>query len=258
VAERQSLSIGDEFRLLVALHDRGLPVPTPRRYDDSGAIFDHPYCVLDYVDGEPLVDSDDPAATGRAFAAALAAVHSVDAADPACAGLPARTDMVARLLARPPAHLDVTLREGFLRELLLARWPPPEPARAVLLHGDFWVGNLLWRHHRIVALIDWEEAGTGDPLTDVATTRLDLLWAFGPPAMTAFTDHYLAVTAGDGTGLALWDLVAGLRPAGAFSSWVADWADFGRPDMNAATMRQRHRWFCDGALAALGLSGPDD
>jgi hypothetical protein len=28
--------------------------------------------------------------------------------------------------------------------------------------------------------------------------------------------------------------------------------------MNAATMRDRHRSFCDAALAALGLAGPPD
>ena len=31
--------------------------------------------------------------------------------------------------------------------------------------------------------------------------------------------------------------MAALRPAGAFSGWVADWADFGRGDMTATTMR---------------------
>ena len=84
----------------------------------------------------------------------------------------------------------MALREGMLRQLLHRHWPPPVPERTVLLHGDFWAGNLLWRDATIVAVIDWEEAATGDPLTDVATTRLDLLWAFGPGAMTAFTDHY--------------------------------------------------------------------
>jgi aminoglycoside phosphotransferase (APT) family kinase protein len=110
-----------------------------------------------------------------------------------------------------------------------------------------------------VAVIDWEEAATGDPLTDVATTRLDLLWAFGPEAMTAFTDHYFSLTSVDPTpldpaALALWDLVAAIRPAGAFSAWVADWADFGRPDMNATDMRASLRWFADRALVALGLA----
>jgi aminoglycoside phosphotransferase (APT) family kinase protein len=276
-AERRSLSIGDEFRLLLSLEARGLRVPTPRLFDDSGTIFDHPYSVFDYVEGSPRVSSSDPAATGRSFADELASVHDVDLSTIDVAGLPRRTEEIGRQLEAPPgegneaevnedggAHGGGDGGDGFLRELLRTRWPPPEPDRRVLLHGDFWAGNLLWRDDEIVAVIDWEEAATGDPLTDVATTRLDLLWAFGPEAMTAFTDHYFSLTSVDPTSvdptsvdpgaLALWDLVAAIRPAGVFSAWVADWADFGRPDMNATDMRARLRWFADQALGALGLS----
>lgn len=260
---RRNLSLADECRLLRALRDRGLPTPTPLLYDDSATVLDQPYAVFDYVDGSPRVETSDPAGTGRCFASALAAVHQIDGPSDVCAGLPRRVDAVSRLLAEPPPReLDETLREGFLRDLLAAHWPPPEPNRLVLLHGDFWVGNLLWRDDQIVALIDWEEASVGDPLADVATTRLDLLWAFGREAMTAFTDHYLLLTStgesGPGPsrirppGLALWDLVAALRPAGFFSAWVADWAAFGRPDMNAATMRESHRFFLNQALRAFG------
>jgi aminoglycoside phosphotransferase (APT) family kinase protein len=250
-AERGSLSMADEFGLLVALHHLGLPTLVPLLLDDSGRIFDHPYAVYDYVDGSPRVTTTDPVGTGRAFAAQLAVVHGVDGSHDACAGLPSRTADVGRRLAADPEAPDEAMGEEFLRHVLRTRWPPPKPDRTTLLHGDFWAGNLLWRDDAIVAVIDWEEAATGDPLTDVATTRLDLLWAFGAESMSAFTDHYLSLTSVSPDQLALWDVAAGLRPAGAFSSWVADWADFGRPDMNARTMRQRHRWFIDQALEAL-------
>jgi aminoglycoside phosphotransferase (APT) family kinase protein len=249
--ERRSLALGHEFRLLVALRTFGLPVPSPRLFDDSGTIFDHPYCVLEYVEGSHRVESSDPAATGRLFATQLAAIHRVDGARPELSALPARTEKVGRVLVHPPDHLDDSLDEGTVRRHLLSRWPPPEPDRPVLLHGDFWVGNLLWRGDEIVAVIDWEDASTGDPLTDVATTRLDLLWAFGPQSMAAFTDHYLTLTGRSSTGLALWDLVAALRPAGILSAWGADWIAFGRPDITAVTLRTDHRWFLDQALAAL-------
>jgi aminoglycoside phosphotransferase (APT) family kinase protein len=255
-APRSSLSIADEFGLLLDLRALGLPTPTPRLLDDSGTIFDHPYAVYDYVDGSPRVHTSDPAGTGRSFAVQLAAVHQVDGAAAACSRLPRRTDIVGRLLAEPPPRLDAAMHEGFLRHLLTTVGPPPDPDRTTLLHGDFWAGNLLWRHDRIVAVIDWEEASVGDPLTDVATTRLDLLWAFGPLSVAAFTEHYLSLTSLDPSRLPWWDLVAALRPAGAFSGWVADWADFGRGDMTATTMRAQHRWFVDQALQALGLEGP--
>jgi aminoglycoside phosphotransferase (APT) family kinase protein len=265
---RTSLSLVAEFRLLVSLRGRGLPCPNPRLFDDSGTIFDEPVAVYDFVDGAPRVRTSDPVATGRAYADQLLSIHAVAATSDAGEGLPDRTAVVARDLAAPASvaeDFEMGRPVGYLRELLRARWPPPAPRRPCLLHGDFWAGNLLWKNDHIVAVIDWEDASVGDPMTDLATTRLDLLWAYGSAAMDAFTDRYLSARSvagtrlpprGDSSTLALWDLVAALRPAGVFSAWVADWADFGRPDMNAPTMRAQHRAFLDQALGALGVIDP--
>jgi len=251
-AQRARLSIADQFSLLLRLHPLELPTPTPRLLDDSGTIFTEPYSVFDYVDGAPVTTSSDPAETGRAFATQLAAVHRVDLTLMAPVVLPDRADNVARDLASAPPVADERMREGLVRRLLGDRWPPPAPDRTTLLHGDFWAGNILWRDGAIVAVIDWEEAGTGDPLADVATTRLDLLWAYGAGAVSAFTDHYFFLTELDRAPLAVWDLAAALRPAGNLSLWAADWADFGRPDIDASRLRADHRSFLDQALEALG------
>ena len=65
----------------------------------------------------------------------------------------------------------------------------------MLLHGDFWPGNILWRYGQLVAVIDWEDAALGDPLADVANSRLEILWAFGIDAMQSFTHYYQSLTA---------------------------------------------------------------
>jgi hypothetical protein len=44
---------------------------------------------------------------------------------------------------------------------------PARRADWVLVHGDYRVGNLVWRAGRIVAVLDWEGAGIGDPLEDL-------------------------------------------------------------------------------------------
>jgi aminoglycoside phosphotransferase (APT) family kinase protein len=259
-----ALSLAEQFGLLVVLHDRGLPVPPPVLYDDSGRIFPRPYAVFDYVDGTPRMTTSDPEGTGRKFADQLAAIHQLELdrimTDLAAAtdgggrqrNLRQRVEEVGRSLATTPVVLDDTLAEGPVRQALGRRWPPPQPERSVLLHGDFWAGNVLWRHDEIVGVIDWEEAGRGDPLIDVATTRLDLLWAFGRRSTQAFTDHYLSRTTVDSAALALWDLAAALRPVGNLSSWAADWAAFGRPEVTADRLRADHRWFVDRALEAAG------
>jgi aminoglycoside phosphotransferase (APT) family kinase protein len=107
---------------------------------------------------------------------------------------------------------------------------------------------VLWRDGRIVAVIDWEDAQVGDPLADLANTRLELLWAFGPQAMQAFTRRYGALHAVDWTDLPYWDLCAALRPAGRLASWGLDPA-------TANKMRARHRLFVRQAGARLGASG---
>jgi len=45
-----------------------------------------------------------------------------------------------------------------IRNALLASWPPAQVSDPVVLHGDYWPGNVLWRDGRLVGVIDWEEA----------------------------------------------------------------------------------------------------
>jgi aminoglycoside phosphotransferase (APT) family kinase protein len=50
----------------------------------------------------------------------------------------------------------------------------------VLLHGDFWPGNALWRDGALVAILDWEDAAIGDPLADVANAGSSCSGRAGP------------------------------------------------------------------------------
>jgi aminoglycoside phosphotransferase (APT) family kinase protein len=246
--------VAREYALLVALDlltGADVPAPHPRRLDESCTLRDRPFAVLDFIDGELRFSTTDPHGTARSYAAQLAVIHRIDGERPEFAALPRRTPYIAHHLAHPPEAFDESVREGAVRVALRARWPPPEPERLSLLHGDFWPGNILWNGDRIAGVLDWEDACVGDPLADVGVTRLDLLWAFGADVMAAFTDEYTARTGADVTQLPVWDLVAALRPAGALSLWGADWQRFGRPDVTPSTMRAAHRGFVDRALAAL-------
>lgn len=115
----------------------------------------------------------------------------------------------------------------------------------MLLHGDFWPGNTLWRDGGLAAVIDWEDAGYGDPLADLANGRLEIAMLLGVAAMREFTRHYRALMGSlDYAALPVWDLCAALRPAGKMASWGLDPAALG-------SMRRRHREFTRQALAAL-------
>jgi len=234
----------DEFKLLQLLQSAGLATPTPYGFDQSGEIFATPYIVIEYVDGQPeFAPSDINKATAQ-LAAHLASVHAIECTKADLSFLPSQEDIYARKLQDQPAQLDEILDEGRIRNTLEESWPLPQRNAPVLLHGDFWPGNVLWKNGELVAVIDWEDAKTGDPLADLANSRLEILWAFGIDAMQLFTEQYKSSTAIDFTDLPYWDLWAALRPAGKLSEWAGD-------EETAQVMREKHRLFLSRAYAEL-------
>lgn len=237
----------DEFKLLQIVCAAGVPAPAPYYCDESGAIFPTPYLVVEYVEGAPEFAPADLPAFLQQFAATLARIHRVPGAGEDLAFLPKQDPILDSTLRARPAHLDDSLDEGRVRDALQAGWPRAPRNAPALLHGDYWPGNLLWRDRQLAAVIDWEDARTGDPLADLGNSRLEILWAFGGEAMAQFTRRYQALTALDWTDLPYWDLAAALRPAGKLAGWGLD-AD------TQATMRERHRWFVTQAFAKLADS----
>ncbi len=224
-----------EFRLLQLLRAAGLPVPRAYALDQSGELCATPYIIIEYIEGQTEFAPARLDDYLEQCAAQLARIHQIDGAKLDIAFLPPREDVYARILRERPAQVDASLDEGRLRDALEAAWPLPRRNPATLLHGDFWPGNLLWKDGALVGVIDWEDAGLGDPVADVGNSRLELLWAFGVDATRAFTERYQALTSWDCSTLPYWDLCAALRLR-QFSTWAADAAA-------ERTMRERYRWF---------------
>jgi aminoglycoside phosphotransferase (APT) family kinase protein len=169
-----------EYRIMRAL--RGTQVPVPRVYalnEDVGVI-GAPFYLMEWVAGTPYRHARQLAALGPdrtgAISArlieALAALHQLD---PVAAGLAdfGRPDgFLTRQIRRWKKQLDASYsRElGGAAELharLLASVPDPSPAGIV--HGDYRLDNVLFgENDRVAAVIDWEMATLGDPLTDLA------------------------------------------------------------------------------------------
>ena len=231
-----------EFNLLQILHSAGLPVPTPCYLDTSGQIFPIPYLVIEYIPGRPEFDPTDLPALLRQMAAALAKIHSLDITRLGLSTLPSPTP----LLGERSTILDDSLHEGRLRAVLEPAWPLPVRNKPVLLHADFWPGNLLWQGDRLAAVIDWEDAHIGEPLADLANTRLETLWAFGVEAMQAFTHQYLSLAPCDTNNLPYWDLYAALKPISRISQWAQDPAE-------ENSFRAGHRLFTAQAFQQLSF-----
>jgi aminoglycoside phosphotransferase (APT) family kinase protein len=234
----------DEFALLRIVHDAGIPAPAPYYLDQSGELFETPIVVLEYIEGETVFSLTDAPDLVPQFATHLAAIHRVDCASRDLSFLPDRATLWASIIENRPTQLDDTLSEGRIRDALEAAWPWMQRNASGLLHGDYWPGNILWHDGQLIGILDWEDAAIGDPLADIAISRLDLLWAFGADVMQRFTQEYAAVAPIDMTNLACWDLCAALRPAGRLGDWASDEAD-------EAQMRERHALFVAQALEHL-------
>lgn len=189
-----------ERRLLAALRPH-LPVPEPLACGPG-------WLATALVDGAP----DPGPADLAAFARQLRAIHAVP--------LAALDPLPARPLALEPS----TLAAQRTIAAALDHLAPPLTAPH-LLHGDYWPGNLLWRDGRVVAVVDWEMAAQGDPLSDVATARLEILWSRGLEAMHEFTRLYGPT---DPRALAAWDLWTAHRKLRRLPHWGLPTAEYTR------------------------------
>ena len=233
-----------EFRLLQLLNAAGVATPAPIYLDTDCDIFPVPCLVIEFIDGQPEFAPDDVPNRVQQLAAQLANIHQVDCSAADMSFMPQQAASVAAKLRQRPAVLDESLHEGNIRDALAVIGPLPPRNAPAILHGDYWPGNVLWQHRQLVAVIDWEDAEFGDPLADLANSRLEVLFAFGQAAMQQFTDVYCATSSIDFTHLPYWDLYAALRPCSEIGNWGLD------TDAENA-MREAHHWFIQQAFAQL-------
>src|SRR5260370_8938753 len=168
----------DEFKLLHLLHSVGLATPAPYRFDQSGEIFSAPYIVIEYIEGKPEFAPADLPDLIFQLATQLSRIHHVDCSKLDVSFLPQQATIYAQKLRARPANMDESLDEGPIRDALEAVWPLRERNTSVLLHGDFWPGNILWRDGQLVAGIHWGDAALRGPLPECAHRKTQILTAF--------------------------------------------------------------------------------
>jgi len=236
-----------EFTLLQQLHAEQLPTPKPLYLDESREIFSDPVLVTEYIDGTPGFPSNPSHHMMISFAGHLLRIHRVPQERRDLAFLPHQAEIVTRRLEEITHTTEAQTEDGTqVLEALRETWPCVRQYNpSVLLHGDYWPGNTLWQEGELVAVIDWEDAAIGDPLADLANTRLEILWALGYDTMQDFTQQYQSIFPGlDLTDLPFWDLWAALTPTRNISTWGLD-------PPTERTMRSQLQDFTRAALANL-------
>ena len=230
-----------EHALLRALHEAGLPVAEPLLLDAEGALLGTPCLVVAFVER----DGDGPALPPRLerMAAQLAAVHALPTH--ALPPLPERVDPLPELYDWLPTTPAGAAARSALAAQPDTRWHGP----FVLLHGDFWPENLLWKDGRIAAVLDWEDAALGDPHADLAGARLELALAHDEAAAESFTRAYALRRPLDPGRLPLWELYVSSAMLHLLGGW-------GLPPERERLMRRRAERFLEGAARRLAGADP--
>lgn len=168
-----------EFRVISGLAGTDVPVPRPIALCVDPDVLGAPFYVMDFLDGvvldspERIADLDEAHArtVGTELVDTLVALHTVD---PAAVGLGD--------FGRPDGFLTRQVERWHKQSLASHQAPRdletdvvdalrtgiPESGPPAIVHGDYRLTNVLFdaAADRILAVVDWEMATLGDPLTD--------------------------------------------------------------------------------------------
>ena len=181
-------AIEREYRVLRALQGSGVPVPRVHVLCEDESVIGVAFYVMDFVPGRIFRDATLPEVPvhERAdyFTAAnevLARLHSVDWRGLGLQDFGRHEGYYSRLIRRWAQQYEASRQEPVEAMEQLMRWLPQHiPAAAdgaaltCITHGDYRIENLMFHPTRaeVVAVLDWELATLGHPLSDVSYSTL--------------------------------------------------------------------------------------
>jgi aminoglycoside phosphotransferase (APT) family kinase protein len=225
-----------EYRVITALRDTSVPVPVSYALCADPDVIGAPFYVMSAVNGVAYRTAEQLSAVGpdraRAIAeqmvSTLALLHAVDFAEVGLADFGRPDGFLARQVRRWKKQLDASRSRPLagieeLHELLAAN--TPAETAATIVHGDYRLDNVLvGPDDKVAAVLDWEMATLGDPLTDVALlvvyqrmARLDegpmASDAPGYPAEAEILSRYAELSGRDVSDLGFYIALASFKSA---------------------------------------------
>ena len=209
------------FRALGLAQAHGVRVPEPIFVDEVGDALGVPGIVTRFVEGRQVWNPRDTAMWAKGLARLLLKIHAIrpdyedqrhlfNGLDEGLHML--RDDWSQRKIGHP---LSVEIL-GALRELRSTIMP----VRSVLIHMDYWHGNVLWHEDGVSAVVDWDFASYGDPAIDVAYFRLNQYLRGTKSAADLFLKFYEEGSGESLRNLGFWELAAAARPLPQPTLWV--------------------------------------
>lgn len=169
-----------EFRIISALDGTDVPVASPVVLCEDTEVLGAPFYLMSFVDGVVLDRSDvlatlsatDAARSCHLLVDTLLALHSLDVEAVGLGSLGRPDRFLERQIRRWTTQWDSSETEPrpAVRDLIaaLAR-EVPEQSPSGITHGDYRLTNVIYSTglDRVAAVVDWEMATLGDPLTDL-------------------------------------------------------------------------------------------
>ncbi len=190
--------MGREHRILVGLARSSVPAPQPMAFCSDPDVLGAPFLLMERVVGPIVRTQADAVALGAegarraslALVSTLAAIHDVDLTATGLDGLGRGTGYLerqaVRWVAASAAMPDAPSAVRALADLVAAE-PVPATSQLALVHGDFRLDNVvLGPDDQVRAVLDWEMATVGDPLSDLGL----LLVYWGEPGDLPVSPEY--------------------------------------------------------------------
>ena len=190
-------SIKTEYLLLEKLHQTKVPCAKPIHLDHSKEILDKDFMLMTYLEGTIEIPKIKNFGFLNKMVGILKNIHNVDTK--ILPTLPCRFDPTYDLFEfLPHARINKELKA------ILKGYDTSYSGKPVLLHGDFWPGNILWTKDEISGVLDWEYAAIGDPVSDLAVASLELKYDYGKRGVDRFLDLYSKNFSIDQSRFSLW------------------------------------------------------
>jgi aminoglycoside phosphotransferase (APT) family kinase protein len=183
-----------EYHVLRAVHPHYPEAPRPFVVCEDASILGAPFFVMERRHGVVLREATParmaPRAASEAFLDALVRLHAIGLETPELRALGKPDGYVERQVRGWADRWQRARTEEAAEMEDVARWLEtrmPEPLAPSLIHNDYKLDNVMLAEDgtHVEAVLDWEMATVGDPLSDFGLTLCYWFWATEPEVRVA-------------------------------------------------------------------------